>query len=68
MLLLIIGLYIIYILFNIKETFGMSPATLTQLRSTSIENTNQHFLCKNCGSNDIVLVEDSKYKRRRNYG
>ena len=67
MLLLIIGLYIIYIFFNIKETFAMSPSTLTQLRSTSIENTNQHFLCKNCGSNDIVL-KDSKYKRRRNYG
>jgi uncharacterized membrane protein (Fun14 family) len=65
--LITIGIYILYSNFLCKkETFAMSPSTLTQLRanSTSNENLNHQFVCKDCGSTDIVV----NYNRRRNYG
>lgn len=64
--LIIIGIYIIYSNFLCKETFAMSPSTLTQLRanSTSSEILNHQLICKDCGSTDIVV----NYTRRRNYG
>lgn len=67
-ILIVIGLYIIYTYMYKKETFAMSPATLTQLKSTSTENSKQKFVCKNCGGSDILLIGDVEYNKRRNYG
>lgn len=66
LVLIIIGIYIIYSNLLCKETFATSPSTLTQLRSTSTENLNQQFVCKDCGSTNILLI--GNYNRRRNYG
>jgi predicted RNA-binding Zn-ribbon protein involved in translation (DUF1610 family) len=55
-------IYIIYSNFLCKkETFAMSQATITQLKSTSTENS--QFLCKDCGSTNILIEH-----KRRNYG
>lgn len=62
-ILIAIGLYMFYTL-NKKETFAMSPSTLTQLRSTSTENQINSCVCKDCGGRNIMI----NYKRRRNYG
>jgi hypothetical protein len=60
-ILIIIGIYIIYNNFLCKETFAMSQGTITQLKSTSTENS--QFVCKDCGSTDILIK-----RKRRNYG
>jgi len=65
-ILIAIGLYMFFVL-NKRETFAMSPSTLTQLRSTSTENQINSFVCKDCGGTDILLLGDAEYKRR-NYG
>lgn len=61
-ILITIAIYIIYSNFLCKkETFAMSRATITQLNSTSTENS--QFLCNDCGSTNILIEH-----KRRNYG
>ena len=67
LILILIGLYLLYS-FTIKEKFATSPATLIQLESTSTENHDNAFLCKDCGGPPVILTDGPEYYRRRNYG